>query len=230
MEEICRYSFVLDNANAAVTALVIDGCIHATDGANPCIYRFSSDGRQTCEIGTIRPYRRLRYDVSACGFTALGCCNLNRIYTLSDSFSECSYTELDISALKSRECLTEITDASVTSIENRQYVVAAFGKSAHLFDLEGKWIEKLCIADDSEHISDFIYPRAGLFAFGTFKSNRFSVTVTDNAVTHSAVLDKRYTLRQLFAVGDAIYGLFGQSYIYNRIIKIYENGILSLPD
>lgn len=233
-ENNCR-GFILSNSLAAVSAVPFDNYTCATDGVECLIHRFELDGTSDDCIRTIRAYRRLRRNSDTCTTTALGCCNSNRLYFLTDNYIEQGYTELDVSCEYGCGCdclcddLSEVTDASVTVIGSDEYIVAAFRKSAYLFDMNGKRLTRLCVAEEDELLTDFIYPESGLFAMSTFRNNRFTITVSDNGTVHNAILERGNTLRMLIPLEDGIYGLFGRNYIYNRIIKIYSDGVLRLP-
>ncbi len=126
------------------------------------------------------------------------------------------------------EPFSELTDASLTQIGNETYIVGVFPKGAYLFDLNGNLAEQLCKTDGSEILTDFIHLQNGIFAMSTICGNLRTVTVYNNGNTQSSILDRCHSLRMLIAHNGEIYGLFGQNYIYNRIMKIYSGGF-NLP-
>lgn len=167
------------------------------------------------------------------GYTALQCCNNPTVYFLNENFSETDFIRLDIS---SNSCcgnanggFSEITDASVASIGSEKFIVGAFRTKAYLFDMNGKKLTRLCQTDEDELLTDFIYNGEGVFAMSTLQNKTRTVTVSDNGITKSSVLEKGHTLRMLMFVNNDIYGLFGKGYLHNRIIRIYSDGCLTLP-
>lgn len=226
-------SFVLTNSLAAVSAITTDNHTYATDGTESNIYKFDADGVFINSAETVRPYRRLRQN--NCCTTALGCnCASARLYLLSDRFNEYDYIELDTSGCEcgcSCGCddFGELTDASLTTIGTQLYIVGAFRKSAYLFDTSGKRLTQICNAEPDEIITDFIALGNEVFAMSTLCGSTRTVTVIDNGKESSAILERGHTLRMLFSQNGDIFGLFGKGYIYNRIIKIYSDGALSLP-
>ena len=117
----------------------------------------------------------------------------------------------------------------VTSIGNEMYIIGAFRQSAYLFDSDGKKLTKLCSTEDNEVLTDFVSLGNGVFAMGTLCGNTQTITVSDGETVQSGILPRGYTLRMLIPEGNILYGLFGRNYLYNLIVKIYENGDLSLP-
>lgn len=228
-------NFILNNSLAAISAVALDDITLATDGQECKIHEFDVAGNFNEYHCTARAYRRLRVNDQTCLTTALGCCNSAKVYFLSDRFRENDYVELDTSCEHNCGCVcgcedfSELTDASITVVGNEELIVGAFRKSAYLFDMDGRRLTRLCTADDGEILTDFISLGNGIYAMGTLCGNTQTVTVSDNGNTQSAILSRGYTLRMLIPDGSEIYGLFGRNYIYNRIIKIYSNGILSLP-
>ncbi len=124
---------------------------------------------------------------------------------------------------------SELTDAMITRIGNECFFIGAFSKSAYLFDVNGRRLTRLCSTERGERITDFITFGEEKYAMSTIKNGIRCVSISENGVTQSAVLGCRFSLRMLFEQGGTIYGLFGQSYIYNRIIPIYSDGRLILP-
>lgn len=228
MESNINRVFTLDNSLAAVSAFVRGEDIFSTDGIECIIHRIGSDCDQ-CITRTLRPYRRLRRSESG-QITGLGCCESTRLYFLSDCFNETGYVTLDTSRSACGCDLGILTDASLTTIGSESFIVGAFEKNAYLFDMNGKRLTRLCTAERGEVLSDFISLGNDLFAMSTLKGNLRTVTVTDNGKTFSGILNKSHSLRMLFSVGNDIFGLFGQSYIYNRILKIYSCGEFTLPE
>ena len=233
MHDNAYRNFILNNSLAAVSAVADTERTFATDGFECRIHEFDSEGNFNEYHKTVRAYRRLRETSQNCSYTALGCCNTAKIYYLSDNFRENGYTELDVTCENGCGCtcddLSELTDGSVTVIGNESFIIGAFRKSAYLFDMNGKRLTRLCSAEENEVLTDFISLGNDVFAMGTLCGNTQTVTVSDNGVTQSSVLARGYTLRMLIPEGNEIYGLFGRNYIYNRIIKIYSNGVLQLP-
>ena len=202
----------------------------ATDGINCRIYQFDlncSCCTQCCK-DTPRPYRRLRCNIDG-SITALGCCNTARVYYLDCNYCETGYTDLDTLIRNSCDSYGGLTDASVTVIGNESFIVGVFEKAAYLFDQSGKRLTKLCAAEENEILTDFVANGNNIFAMSTTCNSRQTITVSNGGSIQSGILERGYTLRMLIPKGDEIYGLFGRSYIYNRIIKIYSNGVLALP-
>lgn len=223
-------SFVLKNNLAAVSSVMTDDSTFLTDGFNCNIYKFCPDGCYHEYISTVHPYRRLRKNGCGDGYTAAVSCNA-RIYYINSCFCEEGYTELSTARNNSCGCndFCELTDVSAISIGNENFIVGAFRTSAYLFDVSGKRLTRLCSTENGEILTDFVYSGDGLFAFATLSGSRREITISDNGITTTATLGKNHTLRQLFIENGEIYGLFGQSYIYNRIFKIYQDHCLSLP-
>lgn len=228
-------NFILNNSLGAVSAITDENSTFATDGFECKIHEFDSENNYIDCHRTIRPYRRLRSNDNGCGNTALGCCNSARVYFLSENFRETGYVQLDISCEWGCGCscgcddLSEITDAMLVNSGNETYIIGAFRKSAYLFDINGNRLTKLCSADGNEILTDFVTLGSNSFAMGTLCGNSQTVTVSEGDNIQSAVLARGHTLRMLIPSGNELYGLFGREYIYNRIIKIYSNGILQLP-
>lgn len=226
-------SFILPNSLAAVSATAASCETLATDGTESVIHRFTPDGAFCETINTVRPYRRLRQG-NGC-YTALGCnCASAGLYLLSSRFDEQDYISLDVGGCNCNcncgcDDFGELTDASITYIGDKLFIVGAFRKSAYLFDTSGKRLTKICTAESDEILTDFISLGNNVFAMGTLCGNTRTVTVIDNGKELSATLERGYTLRMLFSENGNIFGLFGKNYIYNRIIKIYSDGVLSLP-
>lgn len=235
MVENC-VSFILNNSLAAVSAVMKDGRIHATDGFENIIHRFDGDGTFIEHIDVLRPYRRLRNDSESPCFTALGCsCSSGRLYFLNSNFTETGYTDIDTSCPQGCGCskgcddLSEVTDASLTFIGEERFIVAAFRKSAYLFDMNGRRLTRLCSAEADEILTDFISAGNGVFAMSTLRNSTRTVTVSDNGKIFTGILDPSYSLRMIFYFNGDIYGLFGRGYIYNYICRIYSDGEFSLP-
>lgn len=227
-------SFILNNSHAAISAILDLSETLATDGFECEIYRINQQGDIIQCMQTFRPYRRLRYNNGG-QTTALGCCSSNpNIYFLTDNFRENHYVTLNIACSGNCNCgcntTWELTDASLTTIGNDTYIIGAFRKNAFLFDLEGKRLTRLCSADKNEILTDFVSLTNGNYAMGTLCGSTQTITVSDGENIQSCVLSKNYVLRMLIPKGDELFGLFGQGYIYNKIIKIYSNGILRLPN
>ncbi len=232
MENNSNRSFLLDNCLAAVSAIPFSQCTYATDGHNCCIHIINNNGCDNCCRPTFRAYRKMRLNPAAGQVTALGQCSGRRIYLLSEDFCEKGYIDLNTSRQNGCGCGNssgQLEDASLVCIGSEIFIVGAFSDSVYLFDSDGKKVSRLCNAENHESITDFIYPKSELFALATLCGRNQTVTISDNGILHSAILQGCYTLRMLFSEGDDIYGLFGQNYIYNKIYKIYSNGVLTLP-
>lgn len=217
-------SFMLNNSLAAVSAVPLSETTLATDGIDSKIHIFNRNGTQNDCTETVRPYRRLRRNESNGNLTALSCCNERRIYFINPEYRELGYSELELNG----EC--ELSDASITVIGNEPFIVGATRSNAYLFDINGKMLEPLCEADRSEAITDFIRPRNNLYALATESNGSKIVTVYDGDNRFSAILSRGISLRMLIYKEPVILGLFGFGYIYNRIIPIYADGKLVLPD
>jgi len=225
-------SFTLNNCLAAVSAIPCGEYTYATDGHNCCIHIIKNDCCDECCQPTLRPYQKLRLNSDAGQRTALGQCTGRRIYLLSDNFCETGYIDLSLSRNSSCGCggtNGELVDASLVCIGSEVFIVGAFANGAFLFDSGGKRLTRLCSTEDGETLTDFISLGNDVYAISTLCGRTQTITVSDNGNIHSAILQGCFTLRMLIPDGNEIYGLFGQNYIYNRIYKIYSNGILTLP-
>lgn len=171
-------------------------------------------------------------------FTALGCCNRAAVYCIRNDLNENGYVLLntDDGCICNLRCgctgddFSELTDASITRIGNETFFIGAFPKSAYLFEASGKRLTRLCLADNDEILTDFISFGEEKYAMSTIRDGLRTVSISENGITRSGILNKRLSLRMLFAENEVVYGLFGQSYIYNRIIPIYRDGIFTLPE
>ena len=234
MQNNIQKSFILKNSLAAVSATIFNDGLIASDGIECYLYRFDEEGRHSCVIQTARPYRRIR--ISGECITALGSdCSEPKIYLIDRNFQEYDYVRLDISGCGcgctcNCEDFGELTDASLTKIGSEIFIIGVFRNGAYLFDNSGKRLTKLCATSQSEILTDFISLGNDVFAMSTIDVNTRTITIRDNGHESSAILDRMYTLRMLFEHNGEIYGLFGKNYIYNRIIKIYSNGLLLLPN
>lgn len=222
--------FMLDNSLAAVSAVRKDGFIFATDGKECVIHRFDLDGNFIGRTCVTRAYRRLRYFEPKGILTALGCNGEPTVYFTDARFNELGYIRLDTSESDSCKSLGCIVDATATVIAGECFIAGAFENAAYLFDASGKRLYMLCQADGCEEITDFIPFSGNSFAMSTKRGNLRSVTVNDSGVSQSDLLGCSPTLRMLFEENGEIYGLFGHSYIYNRISRIYSDGRISLPN
>lgn len=237
MTENRNSGFIMPNSLAAIAAVRLPDSIVASDGIGCRLHVFAQNGEFQRHINTLRPYSRLRKSAESEGYTALGCCGAARIYTLDENFIETGYTELETACENACGCncggccgnTCELTDAAETVIGNESFFIGAFRKSAYLFTPDGRRLTKLCSADRCETLTDFITFGTERYAMSTINGNTRTVTVSDGGITQSALLDRGYTLRMLIAEGGTVYGLFGRSYIYNRIIPIYCDGRLTLP-
>lgn len=231
-------SFTLNNSLAALSATICGESILATDGINRTIYSVCPEHCHTCDCTpTARPYLRLRKNACGNGYTALAECNGRRMYFLDSCFNEQGYIDLCPSACAcscscSRSCNSRtgaLTDAMTVLIGGSCYITASFNDKAFLFDSSGVCISLLCEAHRNEFLTDFIAFGSERYAMGSVCDGRQTVTVYDSGNTQSACLDSAFSLRMLFFHGEVVYGLFGQHYIYNKIIPIYSSGILTLP-
>jgi hypothetical protein len=219
---------MLNNSLAATSALIKDENIYAADGKECNVHVFDLCGNYSHQICTARAYTRLRYVEENNVFTALECDCSNRIYCIDENFNELGYTRINTGC--NHYCnFGALTDVSSIVLSDGQFFVTAFERAAFLFDSNGNMASQLCRADNGETITDFISFGDERFAFATRKSNFTVVTVSDNGETQSAVVDSKLSLRMLFSMDGSVYGLFGYSYIYNRIVPIYTNGRLTLP-
>lgn len=229
--------FVLNNSLAAISAVLSEDSITATDGIECKVHIFDNCGVCSSDCReTLRPYRRLRLSPDGEFFTALGCCALARVYFLDLCFNEFCYIDLDTSDGSGCGCLcrsdrlSELTDASLTVIGEEKFIIGAFRKSAYLFDMNGRRLSLICETEKDEILTDFISPSQSLYAMGTLKGTTQTVTVSDNGIVHSAILERGHTLRMLISSENReIHGLFGRNYIYNKTLPIYSDGILNLP-
>ena len=220
--------FMLDNSLAATSALIKDGNIYAADGKECNAHIFDTCGNYSRRIPTARAYDRFRYSENGNFFTALGCGCDERIYCLDERLTEIGFTELRYGCNRFFN-YGAMTDVSSLSIGSERYFVAAFERGSFLFDPSGNPIRQLCKTETGETLTDFIAFGEENFAFATRKCGFTVITVSEKGDDQSALLDGKLSLRMLFSRGDCIYGLFGYSYIYNRIALIYTDGVLSLP-
>lgn len=230
MDANIERSFILTNCLAAVSSVMTEDYVLATDGFNCNIYKFNCGCRSEC-YNTVHAYRRLRQNGARDGYTASVNCNNARIYFLDGNFVEQGYTELSTTRYNSCGCtdFCELTDVSAITIGDEKFIVGAFRTSAYLFDSTGKRLTRLCSAEENEILTDFVYSGDGLFAYATASGAYREISVSHNGDVRTARLGQKHTLRMLFIQNGEVFGLFGQNYIYNRIYKIYSNGILFLP-
>lgn len=230
--------FILNNNLTADSAAIRDCETLATDGLTPQIQKFDRCGKFTDAISTARPYRKLRYVEQNQSFTAFSCCNRPLIYCTDGCFNENGRILLDTTEESDcngtiyygSECFSELTDASVTFIGDAIFFIGAFANGAYLFDISGKRLARLCKTEKNEILTDFISFGNEKYAMSTLKNGTRTITVSDNKKIQSGVLSPDISLKMLISDGEEVYGLFGQGYIYNRILPIYTNGILALPD
>ncbi len=229
-------TFTLNNSLAATSATLNSDEIVAVDGINCLFHRLNQCGDYLCSESALRNYRRLRRGTEN-SYTALACCEQARVYFLDRALNEFCFVTLDADDGCGYTCscgcedFRELTDASVTSIGSEQFIIGAFRKSAFLFDINGKRLSKLCEADRNEILTDFIQVAPETYAMGTLRGDVTTVTVSENGIAKSAILERGHTLRMLFSnESGEIFGLFGKNYIYNKIVKIYSGGILTLPE
>lgn len=234
MDENLISAFILNNRLTAVSAAINDENIFATDGINNAVYIYDFHGGFIDEIPTIRNYRMLRSNDFCGGFTALDVnCNCNRLYFLSDDFTESGYIELDTSFGNTNPCPCmggrSITDASLTQIGSEYFIIGVFQRNAYLFDASGKRLTRLCTVNEDELLSGYISSDGEGKALWVEKYGKSIVTISKNDISHNAFVGNNCNLRMLFERKGNIYGLFGQSYIYNRIVKLYGDGIFYEP-
>ncbi len=226
-------SFTLNNCLAAVSAIPYCEYTYATDGHNCCIHIISNEScDDECCRSTLRPYRKLRLNPTVGQRTALGNCTGRRIYLLSENFCETGYIDLNTSRSNTCGCGStygELQDASLICIGNEPFIVGVFAKNAFLYDSEGNRLTRLSSAEGDEILTDFICAGNELYAMATLCGRTQTISVSDNGILHSSILQNCFTLRMLIPDGNEIYGLFGHNYIYNKIHKIYSNGVLTLP-
>ncbi len=230
--------FILNNSMTAESAATREQRTFAVDGLNPQIQVFDLCGHFCDSVTTIRPYRSLRYVAQHGIFTALSCCSRPMIYCIDSDFNESGSVLLDITeetdcnggCTQSSGCFAELTDASVTTVGDNAFFIAAFSKGAYLFDADGKRLTRLCKTDRNEILTDFISFGSEKYAMSTLKNGIRTVTVSEGGSTQNGILNAGISLKMLIADNDTVYGLFGQGYIYNRFIPIYRNGILDLPE
>lgn len=223
-------SFILDNCLSAASAIPTENNIYATDGQSCCIHIIKCNCCNQCCQSVLRPYIKLRNNTQVGQITALDRCNSSRIYLLSDNFCEEGYIQLNSSSCGcgggNMGCLE---DASLVCIGNEVLVVGVYPKGAFLFDTSGKRMTKLCQAEDGERLTDFIVLENQIYAMCAVRCNTQTITISDNGMIQSGILGNCLRLKMLIPKGNEVYGLFSQSYIYNKIIKIYSNGRLTLP-
>lgn len=225
-ENIYRY-FTLENSLAAISAIPFTDHTLATDGYNCQIHKINLQGDTVCRYDTLRPLRRLRQGEGACYITALGCCNDIRLYFLDENLREVGFVQLKTPRICGCTIngFDEITDASVVEMNGTSYIVASSVKGAYLFDLNGKYLETLCVADANEILTDFVYLKNGYFAMATLCGSKQTLTIANESKSQSLVLDRGLVLRMLIPTESGLYALFGESYIYNRIIKLNPENI-----
>ena len=225
-------TFVLNNSLAAISANLSNDGIIATDGLNCTLHFFDTEGNFERNERSIRPYRRLRK--SPCGdyYTAITNCESARVYFLDSHLNEFCLTELQQEGALSCRCYEPdvLIDASITTIGNESFIIGAFQKSAFLFDMNGNRLQKLCKTDNCEILTDFVSLGQDFYAMSTFKNKTRTISVSDNGIVKSVLLSNDLNLRMLLPQEGTLFALFGSNYIYNKIIKIYSNGVLSLPD
>ena len=231
MDEYNYRSFMLNNCLAAVSAIPKECETIAADGIECCLHFFDNCGNCKGNEKTARPYRKLRFNNEICQTTALGSQGSNRVYFLTENFRETGFVSLKTkSSACNCDCGSDcLTDASLTRIGNENFIIGAFRNNAYLFDMNGKALTKLCTADEGEVLTDFISLGNDVFAMGTLCGSVQTVTVSQDGNILSSVLNRANVLRMLIPHGDDVLGLFGNCYIYNNIYRIYQNGILRLP-
>ena len=222
------HSFMLNNSLAATSTLFKNESIFAADGKECNVKELDGCGDYLQSHCTARAYSRLRYNEEATVFTAMGCGCSNRVYCIDECFNELGYTQ--INNPERRACDNMMTDVSLTFSEGERFFVASFEKSAFLFDACGNPLQKVCQADNNESIIGFIPLGVEKYAFAVRKNGLTVITVADRCRSQSVTVDNSASLRMLFKSGNTVFGLFGYSYIYNRIVPIYTNGILTVEN
>ncbi len=231
MKTSVKTTFLLNNSLAAVSVSVIENAIVATDGLTSNLHFFDSCGNFQRYENTIRPYRRLRRSVGGTFYTAIGNCQTARVYFLDCNFNEFCSVELETENGFCQNGFGELIDVSTTTIGNETFLIGAFSNSAFLFDMNGKRLQKLCAAERGEILTDFISFGIESYAMSTLRNKTRTIAVSENGVMRSSILSRNYNLRMLFSDGnDELFGLFGKNYIYNKIIKIYSQSNLILPE
>ena len=216
-----------------MSADLSEDLIIASDGLNCLLHFFGSNGDFQRTESTIRPYRRLRRSKHNGLFTAIGNCEIPTVYFLDCNLNE--FCLLELEAENRCDCRNYnpdvLIDASVTKIGNESFIIGAFQNAAFLFDMNGKRLQKLCEADRNEILTDFVSVGQEIYAMSTLRDKTRTLTVSDNGNIKSAVLNGNYNLRMLLpSENGELFALFGRNYIYNKIIKIYFQGELSLPE
>ena len=240
MSEINCNTFILNNCLNADSAVSKDRNILAVDGFNCQIHTFDCCGSaRGCE-SVLRPYRKLRYDTQSDSYTALCGCNQN-IYCIDNNFNENGSVLLETNGntcncqcnsngFCSTNTSCALTDAGITRIGNQPFIVGVFTNGAYLYDTNGKRLTQLCRTERGEELTDFIAFGEEKYAMSTIKNGNRIITISENGRTQSGILKCNLSLRMLFSENQTVYGLFGKSYIYNRILPIYSCGILNLPE
>ena len=238
MNENNQSVFILNNNMTTESAATRDQRIFATDGLSKQIQVFDSCGHFAEEITTVRTYRKLRYVDQSAVYTAISCCNRPIIYCTDLSFNENGSVLLDTTeqtacndgCVQIVDCYSELVDASVAYVGETAFFIGVFSKGAYLFDSDGKRLTRLCKTDKNESLLDFISFGNEKYAMCTLKNGIRTITISENKSTQSAILSSDISFKMLIADNEVVYGLFSQGYIYNRIIPIYSNGVLNLPD
>lgn len=231
MNEINCKTFVLNNRLFADSAISKDENILSVDGVNCNFYQFDVCGSYSDCLPSTRAYRKLRYDNQSDSYTALSCCN-RTVYCLDGCLNENTAITLDPAGECTCACSNplSLTDASLTRIGNEIFIVGVYTHGAYLYDMNGKPLTQLCRADKNESLTDFIYYGEEKYAMISIKNNMRIVTVSENGSIKSGIVKPNMSIRMLFENDGDVFGLFGKNYIYNRMIPIYANNELTLPE
>lgn len=226
-------TFILNNSLAAVSASMSGESIIASDGINCLLHFFDNGGDFQKVESTIRAYRRLRKSQDGDFFTAIGNCETPNVYFLDCNLNEFCLVELETeNRCNCRNHDRDVLfDVSVTKIGSENFIIGAFSKAAFLFDMNGKRLQKLCEADRNEILTDFISLGQDVYAMSTLRGKTRTVAVSDNGIVKSSILTNNYNLRMLLPYeNNELFALFGKNYIYNKIIRIYSQNTLTLPE
>lgn len=221
--------FTLGNGLAAISATRNESRITATDGQGCQIHFFNTDGTLCERICSARSYRRLRPCAVAGGYTAISCCDSSDVFILDNCFNENARITLDSPCDCRRSGINGLADAQSVQGEGKSYFIGTFSQGAYLFDKNGSRLRCLCSAESGESLTDFISFAEESYAFATIRKSTQTLSVSVGGEISSVVIPRKYILRMLFFENSTVYGLFGRNYVYNHIIPIYTNGVLSAP-
>ena len=231
MNEINRKTFILHNRLCADSAISKDENILSVDGVNCHFYQFDECGSYITCLPTTRAYRKLRYYPQSDSYTALSCCN-RTVYCIDGCLNENTAITLDRAGECTCACSNPmaLTDASITRIGNEAFFVGVYTYGAYLYDMNGTLLTQLCRPDKDEILTDFIYYGNEKYAMISVKNDLTIVTISENRIIRSGIVKPNLSIRMLFENDGDIYGLFGMNYLYNRMIPIYSDNELTLPE